>query len=243
MRHKSFVQSTKKRQAPISPLFTGVLEDGMVFVFAGASNEEGEEYVTPATTATGQRIAGILSYSASGQESVPTQETLTPRTASARTLTLRKTPIALTSIRVVRTDTDAAVVLSAGSTPGGADEGALLADVLVFGSALADIPLVISYRYAIAAEDLAKFGRRSVNNGGEQQIGRVTLNAGDVDMLISNFDIDVAYTLGAALFTRATGIVSSASGGTSFATVASLPSLRDAEKPEQLFLGIRASIA
>lgn len=240
----------KKREALLDPAYTGALERGMVMVYSTAVDASGAQTVTPAVGSTTEVVAGLLWLSETTQASVPVIQDATIPLVSPLTVSLQFTPIGLTNIRIIRTDTLAELTVVAGAP--GAGQVGITGKVLTGDAALAGVAIEVTYRYTITAQDLARRGgRRSVNQGGERTYNQVTLCYGLMRVMTSNFDVDVKWSGDptAAENTARTGSASSTAGqvttggaNTIVGTVFQTPVIKLTPGIEQAFLGLEMSI-
>lgn len=231
-----------KIDVALDPAYNGPLETGMVMVASANISASGGQLAKPCTGASGEIVLGVLKLSENSQESVPTIEDLTVPAASPFTLTLREVPTAVNAVRAVAADgSDITVV--AGSSPG-AGEIALDAATgkLTADSSLAETKFRITYRYLISAQALAKFGRRSVNQGAEQLHGQVTIMKGNSKLLVSNFDTAAAFAPTETVTCAAGGKVTIGGSGTAVGTCFQAPVLKLTPGIEQAFIGIQINI-
>jgi hypothetical protein len=235
-----------KEEALLDPSYVGVLERGMVMVFAGTASASGNSMVTPSTGASGESVAGILLLSETNQADVPTFEQLDIPAVAPLVVTLRKLPLALSTIKAVNRVTGAAITVVAGA-PGAGQLGIVLATgVLTADAALAGVKTRVTYRYAISAQELQRRGgRRSINMGAETQFSQVTLCKGKVDLLTSCFDTAQAYdasSAGAALRCGAAGRLTTAGSGTVVGRCSANVALHQTPGITQAFIGCEADL-
>lgn len=227
----------KKEERALASGISIPLERGMLMVEV---DEGGRQVVKPSTGAAAtERVAGFLWLSETIQSSVPTQETVVvPSAPGPYTVALREAPLAST-YRVTTLD-------GTPLTEGGGNDYTLSGNILTIVDNLtyAGATLIVTYRHAITAQELARRGgQRSVNMGAEGIHGAVTVCTGVNRIYVSNYDTSQAYAVGTALYTGANGVITSdSSTGTKFGEVFAAPTLLPSPGIEQLFLGVSCNL-
>lgn len=233
-----------KKEASLDPAYTGALERGMVMVFATTAGADGQALVRPSAGIAAERVAGFLWLSETTQDTVPLIELFDIPALAPLTVSLRETPTAVGEIRAIRTDTGAAITVVAGAP--GAGQLGLTAKVLTADAALAGLPIRVTYRFAISAEELARRGgRRTINQGGERPYAQVTLVYGNSRVMSSNFvtsdpiDPDTNFNIR----TAAGGRFGTSGVGIIFGRCTQSPTLLLTPGIEQAFVGVEANLA
>lgn len=236
-----------KKDVSLDPTYTGSLERGMVMVFAATTGADGQALVRPSAGTAAERVAGFLWLSETSQDTVPLIETFDIPALAPLTVSLRETPTAVGDIRAIRTDTGAAITVVAGA-PGAGQLGlaASPSKVLTADAALAGLPIRVTYRFTITAEELARRGgRRSINQGAERSYQQVTIVYGNSRVMSSNFvtsdpiDPDTNFNIR----TAAGGRFGTSGVGVIFGRCTQSPTMLLTPGIEQAFVGVEANLA
>jgi hypothetical protein len=239
----------KKETFSLDPAFTGVLERGMLMVDTGNTGADGQMLVAPSLGAATDRVQGILWLSETSQVSSPLVESLDIPLLAPRTVTLAQTPIAVGNIRAVNRTTGAAIAVVPGAPAAG--ELGLLGKVLTADVALAGVLIRVTYRYTLTSAQIAKMGRRTVNQGGEGPYGLVELLRGNLEVCLSNFVTSAAYSLGTVdvappvssnLTSAADGLVTIGGAGPVFARLVNMPTMHLTPGLNQAFITIECNL-
>ncbi len=181
------IREHMKSGIPLDPAapFTS-LERGQLLHISGY-NSAGRAMVAPTAGAADEKVVGFLWLSTTQQAEATKLEALSIPPLAPLTITLGKTPSAVAEMHAYNADTLAAIVIVAGLPAAG--QLGLTGKVLTADAALAGFDVVVVYKYAISAAELARRGgQRSVNQGGEDSFGQVTVAYGQCEVTCSNFD-------------------------------------------------------
>lgn len=204
---------------------TPITEEGMVLVYVDAG--DGTMAVSPSAGAGGEIVAGFAITDALKVLTKSVVEVLVVP-AGGGTVSLKHANVVSASSRAFDVTAAAALTLVGGPPAAGQYSIAIVNGTVTFNVAEAGNTISVSYTYSPSLEELlATEHERSINNRAQDFFSSVSVGCLEGEVFSSMYDTSVAYAVGAAIFSGAGGLATSAAGGTQIGIVSQTPSASD----------------
>ena len=211
------------RERAVAASFS-VAEEGQVLVYVDAG--DGTLAVKPSAGVAAEPVAGFAITDALKFATQTVVESLTVP-AGGGTVSLRNTNLVAANTRAVASVTG--VLAEVGGAPAAAQfQMNNTTGTITFNVAQAAQTVTVTYRYTPTLEAaMATFHERSINNRAQDFFSTVSVGGLEGEIFTTMYVTTVAYTVGAALYSAAGGLVSSAAGSTKIGIVSQVPGVAD----------------
>lgn len=212
------------RERPVLSTAT-ILEEGMVLVYVDAG--DGTMAVAPSAGAGGELVAGFAITDALKIVTKAVVEQLVVP-AGGGTVSLKHANLVTGSTFAFDVTTATALTLVPPAPGAGQYSVNLVNGTVTFNAAQAGNTVSLQYRYSPSLEELlATEHERSINNRAQDFFSSVAVGCLEGEIFTSMYDSSQAYAVGAAVFSGASGLATSAAGGTQIGIVSHVPSVSD----------------
>jgi hypothetical protein len=225
---KRSYSSDRKERPTLTTLNYATIEEGMCFTWV-ADAASGLLKVQPSAGAASEKFAGFAITDAIDRITEVVYQRVTVPGTGPYTVTLQRSNLVGTAptvnVSVIGVVSGAALTQVAGAPATGEFQPAPSTGILTFNAAQAGLAYDVVYRYTMtAAQMMAKYQQRSVNNTAQQFFNSMSLMCGQGEIFTDQYDVSLLYTLNQNVLTGANGKLTNTGSGTLIGTVSKLPS-------------------